>query len=84
MFSNDLFPTPVELGTLDDERLNVLMEWTESIREASESAGLPDYVQMCDERISAIHYEMVCRMCDTDEYREWLNEVEQEWGIENV
>jgi hypothetical protein len=67
-----LFQTNVELATMSDEQLDVVLEWTQSIREASENAGLPEYVAQCDDRLNAIFDEMIHRMCSDPEYDEWL------------
>ena len=67
-----LFNTDVDFATLSDDQLDVILEWTQSIREASESAGLPAYVAECDERLNQIYGEITQRVCADPEYTEWL------------
>ena len=68
-----LFNTDVDFATLSDDQLDVILEWTQSIREASESAGLPAYVAECDERLNKIYGEITQRICSDPEYDEWYN-----------
>ena len=67
-----LFNTDVDFATLSDDQLDVILEWTQSIREASESAGLPAYVAECDERLNQIYGEITQRVCSDPEYMEWI------------
>jgi hypothetical protein len=67
-----LFNTELNFATLTDEQLDVVLEWTQSIREASENANLPEYVAQCDERLNKIYGEITQRLCSDPEYGEWF------------